>query len=202
MLLWSYTSEVGFSRDGTSRDNPGQVFLSHRPSVPGQKKYPDVSSRIWTGPSYSGTNSSVPGHKIFKKNFSQFFHLFCPLVVPGFYEKGRERLSKSRPGLARGKISKPCPIPHSVPDFDWLSQPVLSHDKILSFSCCPFVPGQQRNFCPIVPKSCTVLLETLLWRDSFLLQTLTLVVYFLNLRIAKFGVIKYYSFRNILKVVF
>jgi hypothetical protein len=24
-------------------------------------------------------------------------------------------------------------------------------------SRCPFVPGQGRNFCPFVPKSCTVL---------------------------------------------
>jgi hypothetical protein len=34
--------------------------------------------------------------------------------------------------------------------------PVPSHGKILSLSRCPFVPGQGRNFCPFVPKSCTV----------------------------------------------
>ena len=44
-----------------------------------------------------------------------------------------------------------------VPDFDRLSRHVLSHGKILSLSHCPFVPGQWRNFCPSVLKSCTVL---------------------------------------------
>ena len=38
-----------------------------------------------------------------------------------------------------------------------LSWPVLSHGKIFRLSRCPFVPGQWRNFCPFVPKSCTVL---------------------------------------------
>ena len=36
------------------------------------------------------------------------------------------------------------------------SRPVPSRGKILSLSRCPFVPGQWRNFCPVVPKSCTV----------------------------------------------
>ena len=36
------------------------------------------------------------------------------------------------------------------------SRPVLFRGKILSLSRCPFVPGQWRNFCPFVPKSCTV----------------------------------------------
>ena len=33
---------------------------------------------------------------------------------------------------------------------------VPSHDKILSLSLFHFVPGQWRNFCSFVPKSCTV----------------------------------------------
>ena len=36
------------------------------------------------------------------------------------------------------------------------SRPVPSRGKILSLSRCPFVPGQWRNFCPVVPKSCCV----------------------------------------------
>ena len=44
----------------------------------------------------------------------------------------------------------------TVPDFDRLSRPVPALGKILSLSSCPFVPGQWRNFCPFVPKSCTV----------------------------------------------
>ena len=33
---------------------------------------------------------------------------------------------------------------------------VPSRGKLLSLSSSPFVPGQWRNFCPVVPKSCTV----------------------------------------------
>ena len=56
-------------------------------------------------------------------------------------------------------------VPHPVPDFGcpgpsrpefWLSRPVPSLGKIFSLSRCPFVPGQGRNFCPVVLKSCTV----------------------------------------------
>ena len=36
------------------------------------------------------------------------------------------------------------------------SRPVPSLGKIFSLSRCPFVPGQGRNVCPVVPKSCTV----------------------------------------------
>ena len=48
----------------------------------------------------------------------------------------------SRPGTSRDSLSK--------------SRPVPARRKILSSSRCPFVPGQGRNFCPFVPKSCTV----------------------------------------------
>jgi hypothetical protein len=48
----------------------------------------------------------------------------------------------SRPGTSRDRLSK--------------SRPVPARRKILSLSRCPFVPGQGRNFCPFVPKSCTV----------------------------------------------
>ena len=34
--------------------------------------------------------------------------------------------------------------------------PVPPRGKISSLSRCPFVPGQWRNFCPVVLKSCTV----------------------------------------------
>ena len=59
------------------------------------------------------------------------------------------------------RLSKSGTIPGPVLDFDRLYRPVSSLGKILSLSCCPFVPGQWRNFCPIVPKSCPVPLETL-----------------------------------------
>ena len=60
-------------------------------------------------------------------SFQRLFFHFCLVGRPG---TGRDRLSKSRPVPSRGKI--------------------------LSLSRCPFVPGQGRNFCPFVPKSCTV----------------------------------------------
>ena len=41
-----------------------------------------------------------------------------------------------------------CP----VLDFDGLSLLILSLGKILSLSCCPFLLGQWRNFCPFVRK--------------------------------------------------
>ena len=49
-------------------------------------------------------------------------------------------------------------VPRDVPGRDKLSKsrPVPSRGKILSLSRCPFVPGQGRNFCPFVPKSCAV----------------------------------------------
>ena len=48
--------------------------------------------------------------------------------------------------------------PRDVPGRDGTGcqNPVPSHGKILSLSRCPFVPGQGRNFCPVVPKSCAV----------------------------------------------
>ena len=63
-----------------------------------------------------------------------------------------------------------CPVPRPFPDFDrklvivpsrvpsriLTGCPGPSHGKISSLSCCPFVPGQLGNFCPFVPKSCTV----------------------------------------------
>ena len=48
----------------------------------------------------------------------------------------------SRPGTSRDSLSKFRPVP--------------SLGKNLSLSRCPFVPGQLGNFCPFVPKSCTV----------------------------------------------
>ena len=49
-------------------------------------------------------------------------------------------------------------VPRDVPGRDKLSKsrPFPSRGKILSLSRCPFVPGQGRNFCPVVPKSCAV----------------------------------------------
>ena len=74
------------------------------------------------------------------------------LVVPGqrdngtssksCHRTGRDFDSLSRPGMSRESLSK--------------SRPVPSHGKNLSLSRCPFVPGQLENFCPFVPKSCTV----------------------------------------------
>ena len=37
-----------------------------------------------------------------------------------------------------------------------LDRVVPPHGKILSLSRCLFVPGQESNFCPFVPKSCIV----------------------------------------------
>ena len=95
-------------------------------------------------------SQDVPGQKMFKKALNFQKKTFCPVVVPGLSGTGWDRLSKSRPGPFRGKVSKP------VPGFDWLSWPVPACGKILSLSRCPFVPGQWRNFCPFVLKSCTV----------------------------------------------
>ena len=55
--------------------------------------------------------------------------------------------------LGLGRVV-PCP----VPGWDSLSKswPVPSRGKIFSLSRCPFVPGQGQNFCPVVPKSCSV----------------------------------------------
>ena len=49
-------------------------------------------------------------------------------------------------------------VPRDVLGRDGTScqNPVPSRGKILSLSRCPFVPGQGRNFCPDVPKSCAV----------------------------------------------
>jgi hypothetical protein len=49
-------------------------------------------------------------------------------------------------------------VPRDVPGRDGTGcqNPVPSRGKIFSLSRCPFVPGQGRNFCPFVPKSCTV----------------------------------------------
>ena len=92
--------------------------------------------RSKTGKSCSKTEKDVPkqekmfwNRKSLEKMpfFQRFFFRFCPAGRPG---TGRDRLSKSRPVPSRGKI--------------------------LSLSRCPFVPGQGRNFCPVVPKSCAV----------------------------------------------
>jgi hypothetical protein len=82
--------------------------------------------------------------------------LLCPgtsrdkIIFPNGHKKQKKRRSKtgkrcSTIGKGRSKTGK-----------DILKQPVSSHGKILSLSCCPFVPGQKRNFCPDVPKSCAV----------------------------------------------
>ena len=76
-----------------------------------------------------------------KKSFSKIvtlkiFFLFCPLAVPWYCRTGRDRLSKSIPGLSCGKMSKSYPGPF--------------HGKILRLSHCPFVSGQWRDFCPFV----------------------------------------------------
>ena len=106
------------------------------------------------------TNYSVPGRpgtkwiKIFQKNnqISCFWTLFS-----------RFRTSFSCFGTSFSALSRfvPCPAQDfdcpgpSCPEF-WLSRPIPSLGKIFSLSRCPFVPGQWRNFCPVVPKSCTV----------------------------------------------
>ena len=59
---------------------------------------------------------------------------FCPASCPGFW-------------LSR-------PVPSQI--LAVLTRSVPSLGKIFSMSCCPFVPGQQWNFCPVVPKSFTV----------------------------------------------
>ena len=86
--------------------------------------------------------------KIVKKikiaNFLIWVHFF-PSVrhpVPGQDGTGCQNPIQACPGPFHGKMSKSCPGP--------------SLDKILSLFHCPFVPGQWRNFCPFVTKSCTV----------------------------------------------
>ena len=147
---------------GTIRDVPLSL-------CPGTKKFPrpavplsrDKKSFLVTLSLCPGTEAAaakIPRrhYLVVKKNVRKseklaifyFFFKNCifacqnpvrPASCPGFWQKNSD-----------------CPIPRPVPDFDRLSWPVLSHCKILSLSRCPFVPGQWRNFCPFVPKSCTV----------------------------------------------
>ena len=51
-----------------------------------------------------------------------------------------------------------CPVLSRVPSriLAVPARPVPSLGKIFSSSRCPFVPGQGGNFCPVVPKNCTV----------------------------------------------
>ena len=120
-----------------------------------------------------GTNSSVPGRprtkwiKNFQKNdqiscfwtsFSCFRTSFsCSRTTFSVLEHHFPVLE--RPFLLCPVLSRipsrilaipACPIP----DFGC---PVPSLGKSFSLSRCPFVPGQWRNSCPFVLKSCTVL---------------------------------------------
>ena len=59
--------------------------------------------------------------------------------------------------------------PASHPKF-WQVVPAhpvpLQDFELVPLSRCPFVPGQWKNFCPFVPKKCTVLS---CWKPSYLL---------------------------------
>ena len=145
-------------------------FLSRHSFVPIQKNpCPAVPlSRDKSSSKNPVTNSSVPKLPWMKK--CQFFKLFftlCPVVVPRQSRTWQDRLTESCPSLSRGKISKPCPVPRPVLIFDWLSWPVLSRDKILSFSHCtvPLSRYNEGTSVPSVPKSCTV---TSRWKPWFI----------------------------------
>ena len=137
-------------RPGTIRDK-----TSCCPFVPGQKYFLvplSLSPGTRTGvkiPGHTSLSRDVPGQiylwlskkiviksqklsKIFFFKICNFFTLFsfCSRFCPGTGQDGSGCQNPTHP--------VPCP----VPDFDRLSQPVPARGKILSLSCCPFVPGQ------------------------------------------------------------
>ena len=114
-----------------------------------------------------GTNSSLPGRPGTKQGQLQIwmehsYHLCSCLSLDKnttWLSKKKWKIGKKKNGNkkdppffssvlgdGRGQLVKIRPFTVCVP----------SLGKILSLSSCPFDPGQWRNFCPFVPKSCTV----------------------------------------------
>ena len=96
--------------------------MGHPTGRPGTKKFPCPAVPLSRDKkSFFVSLSFCPGSKNIKKSkkFSIFFFFskilclffsFCPVAVPGYCRMGRDRLSKSRPGLSHGKMSKFRPI--------------------------------------------------------------------------------------------
>ena len=111
---------------------------------------------------------------VLEHHFPVFEH---PFLLQNIFFCFRMSFSCFRTSFSALSCFVPCPDPvfgypgPSRPKF-WLSRSVLSLGKIFSLSCCPFVPGQRRSFCPFVPKSCTVPSH---WKPQF--QCLILVTY-------------------------
>ena len=79
------------------------------------------------------------------------FFPFVPWLSRFF--PGRDGTGCQNPGPARGKVSKPCPIPCPIPGFDWLSHPAAK------FWACPIVPLSWDNEGISVPLSGKVALS-------------------------------------------
>ena len=140
--------KLGFPRDGTFRDNPGQdVLLS---LCPGTKKFlcPDVYLSRDKGRSKNPeTNSSVPGRpgtkllsilhskawKVFRKKSYFSLCLFpthmyaCCHLKGSFFPNSRKNIGKKlsrtipRPGF--WQKNSDCSVLRPIPDFDRLFQP-------------------------------------------------------------------------------
>ena len=147
---------LGFPRDGTSRCPfvPGQkIFLSQCPFVPGQNP---LSRDV---PGQNGLKNFKQDDQIFcfRTSFSCFRTSFSCFRTPfSCFRASFSVLEHGFPVLERPFLL--CPVLSRVPSriLAVPARPVPSLCKIFSLSRCPFVPGQGRNFCPFVPKSCAV----------------------------------------------
>ena len=149
---------VPLSRDKGRSKCPGTN--SSVPSRPGTKSLAQKNTK--TGKGRSKTGKDVPKHEKDVTKQEKDIPKQEKVVL-----KQKRTFQNRKKCSETGNHWKKChffnvfsfvSVPRDVSGRDGTGcqNPVPSHGKILSLSHCPFVPGQGRNFCPVVPKSCAV----------------------------------------------